>query len=123
MSLTLTIPGRPMTSNDRAHWRPRARQTAALRRDAYERALEAWGPVRRIPTLRFPVAIVVADLCRTANLRDVCSCAPAAKAVIDGLVDFGILPDDSPEYVSSTTYLQPVKAGRDELVFTISEVS
>jgi hypothetical protein len=41
--------------------------------------------------------------------QDVGACNPAVKAAIDGLVDAGILPDDSPEFVRSLVFLPPLK--------------
>ena len=35
----------------------------------------------------------------------------AVKHLIDGVVDAGIIPDDSPEYVAEIRYLAPVKTG------------
>ena len=37
----------------------------------------------------------------------------SGKAVIDGLVNAGVLPDDSPEYISEITYSQTKNERRD----------
>jgi hypothetical protein len=52
------------------------------------------------------------------RLQDVGACNPAVKAAIDGLVDAGILPDDSSEYVRSLIFLQP-KNDKNSLVLYI----
>jgi hypothetical protein len=44
------------------------------------------------------------------RLQDVSACNPAVKAAIDGLVDAGVMQDDSPEFLTAITFLQPVRA-------------
>jgi crossover junction endodeoxyribonuclease RusA len=51
--------------------------------------------------------------------QDVAACAPAVKAAIDGLVDAGIIPDDSPEFVTQVRFLPPVVCGVDGLRLTV----
>jgi hypothetical protein len=51
-------------------------------------------------------------------LQDVAACNPAVKAAIDGLVDAGIVPDDSPAYLRSVEFLAPMK-GRDALTLYV----
>lgn len=43
--------------------------------------------------------------CADGRRQDVGACAPAVKAVIDGLVDAGWIADDGPKWVRSVTYL------------------
>lgn len=45
----------------------------------------------------------------SARLADTANHLPPCKAVLDGLVDAGLLVDDSPEYVVSQTWYPPVK--------------
>lgn len=47
--------------------------------------------------------------------QDVAACATAAKAAIDGLVDAGVMPDDSPAHLVSVTFLAPDICGRNGL--------
>ena len=54
-------------------------------------------------------------------LADVAACNPAAKAAIDGIVDAGILKDDSPQYLHSVTFLQPQK-GKDAMIVWVRGV-
>ena len=49
---------------------------------------------------------------RGGPLADVAGHAPAVKAVIDGLVDAGLLPDDGPDHLLSVRFYPPVKAGK-----------
>ena len=53
------------------------------------------------------------------RLQDVAACNPAVKAAIDGIVDAGVIPDDSPEYLKSITFLAP-KRGKNSLVLHVT---
>lgn len=48
------------------------------------------------------------------RLQDTGACHPAVKAAIDGIVDAGVLLDDSPQYVKSIRFL-PTERGKDGL--------
>ena len=43
------------------------------------------------------------------RLPDPDACAPSLKGVLDGLVDAGVVPDDTGEWVKAITYLPAVK--------------
>lgn len=49
------------------------------------------------------------------------SCEPAAKAAQDGLVDYGLVKDDAPQWVDSH-HMGPVKAKRAALQLVIYEM-
>jgi len=53
--------------------------------------------------------IIVEPHQKGGRLQDAGGCAPAAKAAIDGLVDAGVFPDDSGEFVRTITYLRPTR--------------
>jgi hypothetical protein len=79
----------PLTANQRLHWRERADRTAGVRTSARYLA-------RRIPFLgRCEVALVwvVTDRRR----RDADNIVPTLKAMCDGLVDAGVVSDDTPD--------------------------
>jgi len=40
---------------------------------------------------------------------------PAVKATIDGLVDGGLIPDDTPDHLVALTFLPPDVCGRNGL--------
>ena len=44
------------------------------------------------------------------RLPDPDACAPSLKGVLDGIVDAGVIPDDTGEWVKAITYLPAVKA-------------
>jgi hypothetical protein len=52
-------------------------------------------------------------------MQDTAACFPAAKAAIDGLVDSGLITDDTPDIVKTITFHAP-RTGRDGLVLIIS---
>ena len=52
------------------------------------------------------------------RLQDVGACNPAVKAAIDGIVDAGVLPDDSSRYMKSLIFLPP-QNDRNSLVIYI----
>jgi crossover junction endodeoxyribonuclease RusA len=60
----------------------------------------------RIPIMDW-VSITVEPHQKGGRPQDVGACNPAVKAAIDGIVDAGILPDDSPKYVRSLMFLPP----------------
>ena len=88
-------PAALMSMNDRMHWREYRRQSAAWRSGACVYALEQIRPPRRLgPSLVELVLPVVGNL-----RRDPHNYAPTLKHVVDGLVDAGLWPDDTPEHV------------------------
>lgn len=97
--LTFDAPAPLLNLNDRMSWRPRGVFVEAWRRAAWAAAVQIGQPaVRRRPASWVTVSLPVADRRR----RDPHNFAPTMKAIIDGLVDAGVWPDDTPEYVTTT---------------------
>lgn len=99
MSIEFEQPARTLSMNDRVHWRVRARLTRAWRHAAQMAACAQLGssPSKRSRPacevrVDFPVRAVGAR-------RDPHNLAPTVKACIDGLVDAGVWPDDTDEFV------------------------
>lgn len=92
--VTFPAPGPLMSLNDRTHWAARARTTKAWRRTA---ARAAWRirPPRHQPRSTVAVELPVRDRRR----RDPHNYTPTLKAIVDGLVDAGLWPDDTPDHV------------------------
>jgi crossover junction endodeoxyribonuclease RusA len=59
-----------------------------------------------IPAMSW-MSVTVEPHQKGGRLQDVGACNPAVKAAIDGIVDAGILPDDSPQYMKSLVFLPP----------------
>jgi hypothetical protein len=85
----------PASANDRDHWRVKARKVADIRDVACYAVLNAT-----------PDNLVV----------------PLFKALVDGIVDAGIVPDDTPEYVLRTMPVILPPDGDPRLELTIREV-
>jgi crossover junction endodeoxyribonuclease RusA len=71
----------------------------------------------RIPRMRW-INVTVQPFQKRGRLQDTAACNPSAKAAIDGLVDAGVVPDDSGEYVRQITFL-PCVRGDDQLTIII----
>lgn len=93
---TLTFPwtSPPLTANQRFHWRKKADITRKVRAAAKTAA----GGIASIDKIRVGMTWVV----RTQHRRDTDNTVPTLKALCDGLVDAGIVPDDVPEYMVKT---------------------
>lgn len=53
------------------------------------------------------------------GVQDTGACHPAVKAAIDGIVDAGVLEDDTPDIVRSIRFHAP-KIGRDAVILTLT---
>lgn len=101
--LTFTIPKSWwLSANDRTHWAQKARATRAIRQLA------------RITGENFErqrVCHVAAFIGYLRNGKaDPSNAAPTVKALIDGLVDAGVWPDDDHTHVIGPTYLRDPKS-------------
>jgi crossover junction endodeoxyribonuclease RusA len=120
---TITIAddtGRPLTMNDTAnmHWRKNAKLVSEIRGRWWLLGLE-----HKVPRLT-ACTITVTPLHKDGRSpQDVGACCPAYKAALDGLVDAGMLTDDSPTYVHHTLFLPPRVCGTNGLELTITEVA
>jgi hypothetical protein len=94
-----------MSANDRMHWAPKAKRTKALRQLGYTVAM-------REPVGAFDTCHVAAFIGYTRNgTADPANAAPTVKALIDGLTDAGVWPDDDSVHVIGPTYLRDPKTG------------
>lgn len=99
-SYTLTIPAPTewLSSNQRLHWARRAKLTRTWREAACWRAIGA-----KLP-LGLARVSITATIHRTDNRRaDAHNRLPTIKAAIDGVVDAGVLLDDSDKHIASLT--------------------
>lgn len=91
---TLHIPGQVINANDRDHWAAKARKVKALRHAAHIMAR-----AEKIPALTH-ATVALTYIPPRAGRRDVDNLVPSLKALCDGLVDAGIVPDDTPDYMT-----------------------
>ena len=89
----------------RMHWGKRAGLVRPMREAARVEALKA-----QIPRLQ-RLGVTATPRQARGRLADVAGPYPAVKAAVDGLVDAGILPDDSPEFLASLVQTAPVRSG------------
>lgn len=109
---------RPWTTNaERAgnHWE-RARLVKEWRTAFHVLAKEA-----KIPPLKWLAVTAEPFSDAKGRLQDVAACNPAVKAAIDGIVDAGVLPDDSPKFLTSVTFMSP-KREKNALVLYLRGV-
>lgn len=100
--LSFPQPGALLNMNHRGHWRVRQRVTKQWRVAAHQVALLLGPPSQRVHGPSWVrLVIPVPDRRR----RDAANLTPLTKACVDGLVDAGCWPDDTPEYL---TTLEPL---------------
>ncbi|WP_426727132.1 hypothetical protein ACEN2A_01780 [Corynebacterium auriscanis] len=84
----------PLNLNDRQHWAPKARITKQLRREAYIRCKAA--RIRPQPH----ITVTLHYQPRDRRKRDADNLSPTYKALCDGIVDAGLVNDDTPQYMT-----------------------
>ena len=94
---------RALARNSRGHWSARAKATESVRSNAHWRAKEVMAgrpgfPIRE--RVEVDIGMRVADRRR----RDPDNTSGPGKPILDGLVDAGLLADDSAEQVASVRY-------------------
>lgn len=87
----------PLTANQRHHWARKSRITAAVRDTA---RYAAW----RLPALA-RCEVTLTWYVNTKHRRDADNIVPTLKALCDGLVDAGVVIDDTPDLMKK---LMPV---------------
>ena len=92
-----------VTSNDRLHWREKARRVAAIRRRSAVLARQQLTPIAG------PVMVVCRTRYRAGRGLDADAAAPTLKAAIDGMTDAGIWADDDADHVGAICYKAPRK--------------
>lgn len=99
-TLTIDVPVNEwVTSNDRLHWREKARRVAAIRRRSAVLARQQLTPIDG------PVMVVCRTRYRAGRGLDADAAAPTLKAAIDGMTDAGIWADDDADHVGAICYL------------------
>ena len=94
LELTIPAPCGWLNSNQRFHRMEHARRVASWRNAADFAATSA-----QHDSFLEPVHITVTIHKTRAGRWDVGNLYPTAKAIVDGLVDAGVIPDDSNEWV------------------------
>lgn len=111
--LTFDWPRPPLNANQRLHWAAKAKKTRDIR-DCTRLFAMSMDPAEHITV---QLTWVVTDKRR----RDSDNIYPTFKAMCDGLVDAGIVPDDTPQYMDKRAPLirhEPGGKARLELEVT-----
>lgn len=96
----------PISANGRYHWAARARLTRQVRREVATLA-------RHHKTRAVDVAEVTWHWRpEVKRRRDDSGPAPSVKAAVDGLVDAGVLPDDTADIVQHRVVIHAVIPGK-----------
>lgn len=90
-----------LLQNHRVHRQVEAKKKASLRSKA------GWMAKAELLSMGTPVAVFARAYVRGGTLPDADAIAPMVKAALDGIVDAGIIPDDSGAYVPLTGYGRP----------------
>lgn len=96
----------PLSANHRHHHMAKARITKRLRQDAHVLARAA-----QLPKSCTHVTVVMHYAPARRGRFDAENPIPTFKALCDGLVDYGLVPDDTPEWM---TKLMPVIEPKSE---------
>jgi crossover junction endodeoxyribonuclease RusA len=117
MSTTIVLepPAAFINANDRLHYAPKAKLTAAWRTAAKEAIDHGFEPYH-YPRARITVAIRFKDNIR----RDVGNYYPTAKAIVDGLVDANLLPDDNDRHLIGPDMRRHIPNGSPLVTVTIT---
>lgn len=103
--LTFTKP--PLNMNQRMHWAQKAKITKAIRHEAFVRCRAA--RIRKANHITVQLHYQPKDNRR----RDADNLVPTLKALCDGIVDAGIVLDDTPNYMTKIMpTIQPAIKGQ-----------
>lgn len=83
----------PLSLNDRMHWRKKASIVKALRGHVAAEASRHMAPCDR-------ATVELHYVPRDARRRDADNLVATLKPCLDGLVDAGIVPDDTPDFLT-----------------------
>ena len=111
---------RPWTMNSERswHWSKRAMRTKSTREKFFYLS-----KIEKVPKLDY-VSIDVVPLYKGASVKaDTGSHFPSAKAAVDGIVDAGIIPDDSGKHIQKIIFWSPIDHSHDGLRLVITDRS
>lgn len=107
-----------INSNNRAHWAVNYRKGRDLR-------LYACATCKRLkipPLKQAAVTVVVHPGVRTKKF-DPSNWAPTAKALLDGMTDAGVWPDDDSKHVLAVTYIAGTRRRKTAVELRVTDCS
>lgn len=114
MYFILSYPHKPLTTNAERAGNRWARASSVRE---WRTAFASLAKEEQIPPMRW-INVTVQPFQKRGPLQDTAACNPSVKAAIDGLVDAGVVPDDTGEHVREITFL-PCVRGEDSLSLII----
>lgn len=114
----------PASANDRDHWRVKARKVATIRQSAKYIVQDAMSAFPfPMPATPKRIAVDLTYVPRDKRRRDPDNLVvPLFKALCDGIVDAGIVPDDTPAYMVRSMPVIAAPDGDPRLLLTIREI-
>lgn len=101
---SLTHFARPVSLNaSYGHHRYERTEHVIEWRDAF------WVLAKQARMPRLDAIHIVVECGMSGRLQDIGNCYPSVKAAIDGLVQAGVIPDDTGDHLLSLNYLPPVR--------------
>lgn len=116
-TVALDPPGPFLNANDRLHWRKRMELTQLWRKAGREAIEESFEPYH-YTAAHITVAIRFPNNVR----RDVGNYYPTAKALVDGLVDANLLPDDNDTHLIGPDMRRELPNGTPRVTVTITPI-
>ena len=114
-TLTLPYDKPPLGLNDRMHWRPANRWRQQIKNDTITLAKQA-----KLPTGLDRIHVTLVWYPKDRRNRDSDNPTPTLKAAIDGLVKYGLIPDDNSEHVTSECVIgYGVQGGRVDIEISV----
>lgn len=125
--ITIEIPGRPPSLNERRHWRAIARDNATWKAAAVEAAGIAVGQWQRDHGLDWrtlsKVALSVTFIVPTRIRHDVDNLISTLKPLLDGVVAANVIEDDSFEVIRYFDVGCDYRKGRRATILSISDIA
>lgn len=114
----------PASANDRDHWRVKARKVATIRQSAKYIVQDAMSAFPfPMPATPKRIAVGLTYVPRDKRRRDPDNLVvPLFKALCDGIVDAGVVPDDTPAYMVRSMPVILPPDGDPRLTLTIREI-
>lgn len=114
--LWIPAPTEWLNANQRLHWAAKAKRTRIWRQAACAHAKS-----HHLPTFGNRVHVTITITKPTRRRYDVHNLLPTAKAVIDGLVDYGLIPDDDNAHLIGPDLRAADETGPAAITITITE--
>lgn len=107
---------RPLSLNSREHWRVKAKRVSEVRQATALLTRSA-----HVPPLKH-ISVEMHYQPRDKRRRDPLNLVATLKAVEDGIVDAGVIPDDNPNYLTPVMPIIDAPSSTPAIYFIIKEL-